>query len=255
MASLSTTPFLFHTTEEQYLVGVHDVPATLRVKIYSYRYILLLAYCVIAVGLVGISYGIYQYTSGVSAVNGHAMSVRGWVTNRTLDEAAQTYAVAYRYTLDGQLYTNTLEVEREMGGRYLPGAAITVWTHPSKPEISGLTAEALPTPVPVIGLLGGLLAMFGGLLAYGVLSYRGQYHRLFRTRQIVTGEIIALHERYAHTDYYEIEIHTLFTAPNTGQPIRGTRRYRVDVSKAAMIPTIGTPLRILYLNPRIWEIL
>jgi hypothetical protein len=106
-----------------------------------------------------------------------------------------------------------------------------------------------------MGLLGGLTAIFGGLLAYGVLSYRDQYHRLFRTNQVVTGEIIALHERYAQTDDYEIEIHAAFTAPNTGLQVRGSRRYRVEVSKAALIPTTGMSLRILYLNPRIWEIL
>lgn len=259
MASLSTTPFLLHTTEEHYFVGIEDLPATLKVKIFSFRYALVLAYVCIALGLGGVAYEVYEYLSNNATSSAGALALRGWVMSKTSDDVLGTYTVSYRYTIGGQTYIDTVSVDREAALSTLPGAAIDIWAQPDSPDISGIDSgmalDETPVSISGVGVIGGLTALFGGLLAYGVLMYRAQYHRLFRNRQIITGEIAAIHEHDLLDDHYQIEIHARFTAPDTGAVVKGVRRYRVDLTKAALIPEVGTGLRILYLNPYIWEIL
>ena len=266
--------FLLNPAHQRVLNGQTHWLTTLRadsIKLAGLVVILVLFVLFFVGGLNERSQNTQLAESGV-VVQGEVISRRQDAMNgRTF---AAKYFVTYRFAPTDQAATYTREqlVSREMFTRLAQADHVMIRYLPINPTVSSLVGQEAGSSV---GLTAYLMIVFGLIGAVIVLVFAGpelvrflKNARLWRQGKLVVGHVLACRRYTTETstsfrpsEYgsalkgnFYIELSYEFHSPQ-GKSIRATaQRNRIDL-RQARLPNFGTPVAVLYLNDKDYQVL
>jgi hypothetical protein len=194
-----------------------------------------------------------QIQAGIVFANG-SQPVTAQVTDkRLLDNtsrgAAQRPQLTYSYTVDGQSYTGSATVSRDMYRNTAVGASMTVYYAASMPAASSRYEDgSFETLTNVVGAL-MILWFVVGIPAYAIIRL---YYWWFGTdnasgdKRILKAEIIRVETGQSSAMGRWADLHYRFSPPGRRDTVEGVYHLYGKELASTQLPVAGTPARVLY---------
>jgi RsiW-degrading membrane proteinase PrsW (M82 family) len=212
---------------------------------------LILTLVMIFMGYVKISYNLQIEQNGIST--------QGWVKNISTSSGGDSHWLCYHFYDDKKPYSGCSLVSEEIAKQYPVATEIEILYVDTNPKISQFIhadAQIEAMVVLIIMCLGGCIFwVFVITMSYKAIS---KNRRLRNKGVIVKGEIdlIRGHRNFfTHFVDYLIDITVSFRTPETYEIISKKRRYVCNHLQEKPLPSIKTPIYILYVDKKEWEIL
>lgn len=189
--------------------------------------------------------------------------VTGTVVARAevIGEDSSDYYITYRYTVarsqDNHDYSQKQKVSYETYNRLTIGSAVTVSFFPDNPGFSRLAGDDVDNTDynSLVLLLVGLLLLWGWSSVFTGLEYRA----FVRNGRLLFGTVIGCSAKLVSDDdgeSYTITVHYDFTTPD-GYRKEGNKylNMKVGTFEHWAEPAKGTPVAVLYVNDRLFQML
>lgn len=92
-------------------------------------------------------------------------------------------------------------------------------------------------------------------LAYYILRKRHRRQRLSREGTLVDGAIVQCSGRLDSDNDFQVKAEVRFRSPQTGQPILTTFSRQCNHLEGKPLPRPSTPVHVLYIDDRMYEVL
>jgi hypothetical protein len=182
-----------------------------------------------------------------------------FISQRESNSDGTTYYIKYNFSLDGKKFTNESMVKKETYIRFSQNQhksdePLRVIYYKNNPEISALEDPGISFTI--------FLAFFSVLwnaacygLFFGIIYMTNKMKKLTRFGKIIDGKITECRGEKGEDDFL-INGNFIFNSPISNQFINGkfNNQARNDLNKDNL-PKLGTPVKILYMNDKTFEIL
>jgi hypothetical protein len=168
---------------------------------------------------------------------------------------ATTYHIVYGLTVDGAAYERDQSVPQDVHARYAVGEVVEVRYVPASPDISRIDGVSTlwGDTASILFTAGWLFATV--VVTVGYFATRHRLGRLKRVGQVLVAELTGITGDDPNGEEYHIEVEVRFRSPSTLQWVAGKRKYMVLHLRHEALPQAGTPLRVVYADDRMWEVL
>ncbi|MEP6987245.1 MAG: DUF3592 domain-containing protein [Chloroflexota bacterium] len=178
------------------------------------------------------------------------------ISHRTAEEKSTTYYVTYRFNgtaIDhtSQMYTKEEDVGHTSYDAIKDGDSVTIHYLPRDPNISYL--EPLMEP-SILGLLIPAFYFLGSpyILYFLIRLYRKR-HKLENEGQVLPGELVECTGRKVKGKY-QVTVKYCFATP-IGEDKSASYSHEREDLVGASLPTSGTPVAVLYVDEKTFNIL
>lgn len=242
-------PVLLHTQNEDFIRGLTPHPASLNTQNTTGCMILFLMPFVLAgFFMVGVTikmlYDEILLNTRSEQVSGIVMSKREYY-----DEGIKHHII-YRFIVDGVPYYHSQQVNEAYYYTYEVNDAIPITYAPSDPLVSRIQGTSSGGLALFMLLFTTVWSLFVGVAFYSMVVGSWRENHLRKRGEIIIGELHQL-DTYKDEGNVWTKVTVGFTAPQTGQYIRGERKYIMTIKKIAE----GDPVAVIYQDYRTWEVL
>jgi hypothetical protein len=209
----------------------------------------------ILVGIGFMGYAIYE-TYKATVLQSAGITTQGQFINRRIseDDDSTSYYVTYRFNHQNQAYTHEQSVNyglyNEAGET---GARVKVVYLPGNPSISAIAGEnKLPLAFLGFGLCWNVFVI--PVVFFTIRNYR-RTRFLAQNGRVIYGQITGASADTDSDGDLRLKIVYRFTTPETRQSISKTETATRNDLKSKPLPPMGTPVAILYSDPRQFQLL
>jgi hypothetical protein len=193
-----------------------------------------------------------------------ALQERGIVREgRVLDKRistsddSDTYYLRYGYPYQGQAYEHEQIVSEGLYNSYRVGATIPVRLDPQNPGLSRIDGTQNYDDAIFAWWCGTLVSVGVPLLFFASAQAARRRRRLARNYQVVMGKVFKVQGAIDEEDkVYKITLTYRFISPQSGKVCQKTLR---DIARSDLdpdrLPTVGTPVKVAYLDDKTFEVL
>lgn len=213
---------------------------------------LMLLFCV--VGVVLSVAGVFVYL-GDQQLQQDGARTRAIVTDLAIEEDTDDtdYYSFYRFEVNGVEYTRRASLNREQYNDLEIGGGVDVIYLPDDPNTSRIVGEG--DPIWLLIALGAGFTLFSLLSGMRVFSNIRADQRLGREGKVIKSAIKRITSREDSDNDFYIKVEFTVIDPVSGESVHGKDETIRNDLKNRLLPEVGTPLAILYLNPRMYRVL
>jgi hypothetical protein len=220
-------------------------------RIGSSRIMLLLALLFFLIGAGAIGYVVY------GELNAQALEREGTTTNAIIVDGHSTtstrsgtsYYITYELTVNKQKYRRDVQIAESLYDQLRIGSAVSVRYLMRDPNINMLWGDDFDmTAVNSQRAIGAIVGASGLVIALICMWIDGRNRRI-STGTLLRGTVTGAKAQNGRKGTYLVTINYTFTTPSGGIINKKAQGNRPDLRRSGL-PTIGTPIAVLYVNDR-----